>query len=108
VVPITLAPNVRFVETRHGSLFVLATDNSVGRALVNYGEWTFGEIELVRKFLRPGDYVLDIGANIGTHAIPLAKAVGHEGQVIAFEPQPTRRARLQDVELMPQHQDFGF
>ena len=68
----------------------------------------FGEIELVRKFLRPGDYVLDIGTNIGTHAIPLAKAVGHEGQVIAFEPQPTRRARLQDVELMPQHQDFGF
>ena len=88
MVPITLAPNVKFVETRHGSLFVLATDNSVGRALVNYGEWTFGEIELVRKFLRPGDYVLDIGANIGTHAIPLAKAVGHEGQVIAFEPQP--------------------
>ena len=88
MVPITLAPNVRLLETRHGSLFVLTTDNSVGRALLNYGEWTFGEIELVRKFLRPGDYVLDIGANIGTHAIPLAKAVGHEGQVIAFEPQP--------------------
>ena len=52
MVPITLAPNVRLVETRHGSLFVLTTDNSVGRALVNYGEWTFGEIELVRKFLR--------------------------------------------------------
>lgn len=35
---------------------------------------------------KPGDVVLDIGANIGCHTLRFAKLVGPEGRVFAFEP----------------------
>lgn len=41
--------------------------------------------ELIR-FLKPGDVVLDIGANVGLYTVLLARSVGPEGLVIACEP----------------------
>ncbi len=39
----------------------------------------------IQKKISLGDIVLDIGANVGAHALPMAKAVGHEGRVYAIE-----------------------
>jgi FkbM family methyltransferase len=44
--------------------------------------------------LRPGDTFLDIGSRIGLFAIPLARVVGEQGQVIAFEPEARAYQRL--------------
>lgn len=35
---------------------------------------------------RPGGVVVDVGANIGAHTLPLARAVGPSGRVLAYEP----------------------
>lgn len=43
-----------------------------------------------------GTTVIDIGANIGRHAIPLAKKVGVRGVVHAFEPIPLIRSHLSE------------
>ena len=80
--------DVRLVEARHGRFFVLETDLYVGRSLSVYGEWTEEEVTLIGQALRPGDCVADVGANIGSHTVPFAKAVGPGGRVMAFEPQP--------------------
>jgi FkbM family methyltransferase len=58
---------------------------------IDFSIWLLGcfEPETVRCYqgiVKPGDVVLDIGANIGAHALLLAKAVGAQGKVIAFEP----------------------
>jgi FkbM family methyltransferase len=53
-------------------------------------------IQLMRRVIRPGDTAIDIGANIGFYTIELAKMVGREGRVIAFEPDDVNFARLQD------------
>lgn len=46
--------------------------------------------ELILPFaVRPGDTVLDIGANLGQFTLPLAKLVGRAGKVCAFEPVPS-------------------
>lgn len=37
---------------------------------------------------KPGDIVFDIGANVGSHTLPIAKSVGNTGRVYAFEPVP--------------------
>ena len=47
-------------------------------------------VRACKRLVKPGATVLDIGANIGAHTLPLARLVGEHGQVIAFE--PTRRA----------------
>lgn len=44
------------------------------------------EIELLEKNIKPGDTVLDIGANIGFYAKLLSKKVGSTGKVHCFEP----------------------
>jgi FkbM family methyltransferase len=41
-----------------------------------------------------GTTVIDIGANIGRHAIPLAKRIGSAGVLYAFEPIPIIRSTL--------------
>jgi len=37
--------------------------------------------------IRSGDFVVDIGANIGTHTVALANLVGSGGLVVALEAQ---------------------
>lgn len=46
------------------------------------------EREVITRLLREGDVFIDVGANIGTIAIPASKVVGSAGNVLAFEPNP--------------------
>ena len=46
--------------------------------------------------LRPGDTVVDIGANIGAFTVLAAKTIGPSGRVIAFEPIPHTFERLRE------------
>lgn len=46
-------------------------------------------IEEMLNSIKPGDAIWDIGAAIGTHAIPAAIKTGVKGRVYAFEPDDT-------------------
>lgn len=46
------------------------------------------DLAVMRQLVGPGDLVLDVGAFIGTVAIPLAHAVHPGGEVVAFEALP--------------------
>ncbi|HTG45236.1 MAG TPA: FkbM family methyltransferase, partial [Verrucomicrobiae bacterium] len=46
------------------------------------------EIALARALIKPGDRVVDAGANKGAYLYWLQKAVGPGGKVFAYEPQP--------------------
>lgn len=54
----------------------------------------FGEVG-ISKTLRPGDVVLDLGANIGLFTLLYARQVGPNGRVHAFEPGVQSFALLQ-------------
>jgi FkbM family methyltransferase len=43
--------------------------------------------EQLRQLIKPGDVVLDVGANIGAHTTLMADLVGKDGVVYAFEPR---------------------
>lgn len=74
-------------ECRHGVMAYLRADVTIGRALDLYGEFAESENRLMSVFLEPGDTVIDVGANVGTVALALARTVGPAGRVLAFEPQ---------------------
>jgi FkbM family methyltransferase len=90
MIPISVASPYQLIQARHGWMLVNSNDFYMGRALLEYGECC--EIEgqfLVSLWsLRPGR-IIEVGANVGIHTIPLAKALALEKrEMVAFEPQP--------------------
>lgn len=79
--------HLAIVAAKHGYFLYNRNDQFIGRSLEHYGEWCEPGLDLILQGIRPGDTVLDIGANIGTHTVALAKKAGPAGRVIAFEPQ---------------------
>ena len=60
-------------------------------------------VDVMRRYIRPGDVAIDIGAHTGDTAIPMALAAGREGCVLALEPNPCVFAILKkNSELNPE------
>ena len=53
-------------------------------------------ISVIRKVLRPGDVVVDVGANVGLLSLVAARRVGPNGHVYSFEPMPPTRDRFEE------------
>jgi FkbM family methyltransferase len=77
----------QLAECRCGRLLFNKNDRYIGKSLELYGEFSEGEVELFRQVIQPGAFVVEAGANIGTHTLFFARHVGRAGAVIAFEPQ---------------------
>lgn len=77
----------RLRQCRHGPMLYLTADQYVGRSLDLYGEYSEGEVALFRQLVKPGQIVIEVGANMGSHTVFFAKAVGPKGAVLALEPQ---------------------
>jgi FkbM family methyltransferase len=52
------------------------------------------ELDFLRAQTPKGGVFVDVGANVGTYAMVLARHVGSSGKVIAVEPHPVTHARL--------------
>ena len=72
---------------RHGMMLYFKNDSYIGRSLEIYGEYSEKEAAMFCQIVQPGQVVVEVGANIGTHTVYLAKRVGPTGRVIAYEPQ---------------------
>jgi FkbM family methyltransferase len=57
-------------------------------------DYNLEELDFLRAHTPPGGVFVDVGANVGTYAMPLARHVGAGGKVIAVEPHPVTHARL--------------
>ena len=53
-----------------------------------------------QQFIHSGDICLDVGANIGTFSVLIARLVGSDGRVFAFEPfEQTRQLLAKNLQL---------
>jgi FkbM family methyltransferase len=75
-------------------LHPLEQDRFLSAALAAKGALEPPKLKWITRLARPGDVVLDLGANIGYYTLHLARLVGPEGRVYAFEPDPTNRTLL--------------
>jgi FkbM family methyltransferase len=82
--------NGKYNGTGYDSRFefeILANDEYIRPALAKGYLFDKYNIMAVWSFVKEGDTVIDVGANIGTFCVPIATAVGETGRVYAFEPQ---------------------
>jgi FkbM family methyltransferase len=87
------------MEPWKGLRLKLYTDSMFSRVIWKGG---FEEAELVfmEKFIKPGDVIFDIGANIGLHALLAGRLSGAGGRVFAAEPVDYIYQRLKEnIEL---------
>ena len=84
---LTFEEEVTTVKTTDGFNLSVMPNELIGRHLYMTGEFDRANVEVLLKHARPGDILLDIGANIGyVSACFLAKV--RDSRVIAVEPQP--------------------
>ena len=57
-------------------------------------DYNLEELDFLRARTPIGGVFVDVGANVGTYAMVLARHVGASGKVIAIEPHPVTHARL--------------
>ena len=57
-------------------------------------DYNLEELDFLRAHAPTGGVFVDVGANVGTYAMVLARHVGASGKVIAIEPHPVTHARL--------------
>lgn len=63
--------------------------------LLEQEAWFEKEARFLRHWLRPGMTAIDIGANHGVYCLPMARLVGEQGRVYAYEPTTEIRRRLE-------------
>ena len=86
----------RAARTAFGFTVSGNTADLIQRYLYLFGVWEPDLSHWLADRLRPGDVVVDIGANIGYFSLLAAGRVGPSGRVIAFEPVPAIADLLQD------------
>ncbi|MGA0608279.1 FkbM family methyltransferase [Phenylobacterium sp. VNQ135] len=79
-------PAAQMYETRDGRMLGLRGDAYVSRSLELYGELSPPERQLLEQLVRPGQTVVEVGANIGAFTLALARRCA-PGPLYAFEPQ---------------------
>jgi FkbM family methyltransferase len=97
----TLAPPARFTNSgveesaqEGGYTFPVDRGTLIGWSVHFFGTYEPEVRDVLRKHLQPDDIAIDVGANVGWHALMMASRVGAGGRVYAFEPNETTRRRL--------------
>jgi FkbM family methyltransferase len=81
-------------EVRVGGVRMLLSPRDYIQRCVMLGCLEREDTEKSRRLLRPGDAVIDVGANCGGLSAIYAQCVGRDGLVLGFEPNPRLKARL--------------
>lgn len=81
--------------TRAGDRYLCALPDFIQTYLYLFGVWEPDVTAFMLRRLSPGATFVDVGANVGYHALVAARALGGEGRVVAIEASPSIFALLE-------------
>lgn len=85
-------PNV-IVSSKYGPIIINRYDNGVGKQISQLGYFSESDVDLIRKIIavllqtRDSITFYDVGANVGTHSLAIAKSFEDRVKIRAFEAQ---------------------
>jgi FkbM family methyltransferase len=83
------------MTTAEGCRFAVDRGTLIGWHLYFFGDYEPEVRREIRAALHPGGTAIDVGANVGWHTLLMASLAGADGRVVAVEPNPTTRERLE-------------
>jgi len=86
--PVYLGDRIFAVTHRGHIIYLIPSDLDLTPAIMRKGTWEVHVEQTIASLVRPGDTVIDIGANVGYHTLAIAATVGPSGRVHAFEANP--------------------
>lgn len=86
----TIKPHLVGVKSKVGTMAVYKNDNIVSLSISLFGEYCDAEVEIMASHLDENSTYLDIGTNIGYHALGIYQRT--KCKVIGFEPHPNHFA----------------
>jgi len=87
--------NTLSVRLPWGASLEVNPHETIGRSLTVYGVYELAVSEALWRLTEPGDWCMDIGANIGYMTSVLAAKAQAGGKVFSFEPHPVVFGRFQ-------------
>lgn len=87
-----MIPN-KIVNSKHGLMIINANDQYIGRSIEVHGAWAQDDIDLIASLvellLQKKNHITfyDVGANIGTHTVTVARRFADRISVRSFEAQ---------------------
>jgi len=82
---LTLLPESVTVEN---AKIVINNQDPVVSGALTFGVYEKSEIALMKRVFKPGQVMLDIGANVGLYTGIGGNIIGSQGRIFAFEPDP--------------------
>jgi FkbM family methyltransferase len=82
-----IKPGLVMTNSKIGNFAVYKNDTIVSHAIRLFGEYAHAEIDVMSLYLNEDSVYLDVGTNIGYHALAIHKQ--NKCKVLAFEPHPT-------------------
>jgi FkbM family methyltransferase len=80
---------------------VIDPGNEIENQMI-HGDYQSEVSRVVRRYVKPGDHCIDVGANTGPVTLLLAKVASPTGKVLSFEPGPPYYTRLRkNLDLNP-------
>lgn len=78
------------IEQTNKGWWVIKGDTHIGKWVKQNERLDFDQnaLPFILAYLKPGDWVIDAGANIGAYSFAFLHKVGLNGKVICFEPNP--------------------
>lgn len=61
---------------------------TIGRSLYTFGMYDLALSEMIYRLVRPGDLVIDVGANVGYTTCLMLDRLNNFGELLSFEPLP--------------------
>jgi FkbM family methyltransferase len=75
-------------RTYFGAVMECDSRDLIQARIARFGVWEPNISAAFHQVLKPGDTMVDVGANVGFHSLLAAHLVGPTGRVVAIEPSP--------------------
>ena len=84
----------RVATTFFGSTMDCRIDDNVDRRIYFFGVWEPHLTHFMKRTIKEGDSVVDVGANIGYYTLLMSQLAGKDGSVVSIEASPATFEKL--------------